>query len=29
MDFKNEDNFCERYLKYQNEIIIFVNKLIQ
>jgi acetolactate synthase small subunit len=29
MEFKSEDNFCERYLKYQNEIIIFVNKLIK
>jgi hypothetical protein len=29
MEFRSEDKFCERYLKYQNEIIIFVNKLIQ
>ena len=29
MDFKSEEKFCERYLKYQNEIINFVNKLIQ
>ncbi len=29
MDFKSEEKFCERYLKYQNEIINFVHKLIQ
>jgi hypothetical protein len=29
MDFKNEDKFCERYLKYQKEIINFVKKLIK
>jgi hypothetical protein len=29
MDFKSEEKFCERYLKYQNEINNFVHKLIQ
>ncbi len=29
MDFKNDKEFCEKYLKYQNEIINFINKLIQ
>ncbi len=29
MDFKNEDKFCESYLKYQKEIINFVQKLIK
>jgi acetolactate synthase small subunit len=29
MDFKSEEKFCESYLKYQKEIINFVNKLIQ
>ena len=29
MDFKNEGEFCERYLRYQQDIIGFVKKLIR
>ena len=29
MDFKNEKEFCERYLRYQQDIIGFVKKLIR
>jgi len=29
MDLKNEREFCERYLRYQQDIINFVNKLIR
>jgi hypothetical protein len=29
MDFKNEREFCERYLRHQQEIISFVKKLIR